>query len=33
MLPRLSLGLIIIALAAYVIGARYPGLAARFGLA
>lgn len=33
MLPRITLGLIVAVAIAYVIGARYPGLAARIGLA
>ena len=33
MIPRLSLGLIILIVVVYIVGARYPGLATRFGLA
>lgn len=33
MIPRLSIGLILVVAVAYVLGARYPSLAARVGLA
>lgn len=33
MLPRITIGLIVVVIVAYIVGARYPGLAARFGLA
>lgn len=33
MIPRLTLSCIIFVVIAYVIGARYPGLAAKMGLA
>lgn len=33
MLPRITIGLIVVVIVAYIIGARYPGLASRFGLA
>jgi hypothetical protein len=33
MIPRITLGLIIVVIVAYVLGARYPGLAAKVGLA
>lgn len=33
MIPRLSIGVIIIIAVAYVLGARYPGLASKVGLA
>lgn len=32
MIPRITLGLIIVVAIAYVLGARYPGLASKFGL-
>lgn len=33
MLPRITIGLIVVVIVAYIAGARWPGLAARFGLA
>ncbi len=33
MIPRITLSLIIVVVVAYIVGARYPGLAARVGLA
>jgi hypothetical protein len=33
MIPRLSLGVIIIVAVAYILGARYPQLASKVGLA
>lgn len=33
MLSKISLSLVIVVLIAYVVGARYPGMAARIGLA
>lgn len=33
MIPRITLGLIVVVILAYVAGARWPGLASRFGLA
>jgi hypothetical protein len=33
MIPRLSLGLLVVALLAYLAGARYPGLAQKIGAA
>lgn len=33
MIPRITLSLIIVVIIAYIVGARYPGLAARVGLA
>lgn len=33
MLPRLSIGIIVLVLVAYVIGAKWPALAQRVGLA
>lgn len=33
MIPRLSIGVVVLILIAYVIGARYPSLAAKVGLA
>ncbi len=33
MIPRISFGVIVIAIVFYLIGARYPAIAARVGLA
>lgn len=33
MIPRITMGLIVVVIIAYIVGARYPGLAARVGLA
>lgn len=33
MIPRITLGLIVVVIIAYIVGARWPGLAAKFGLA
>lgn len=33
MIPRITLGLIVVVVIAYIAGARWPGLAAKFGLA
>lgn len=33
MIPRITIGLVVIVLLAYVAGARYPGIASKFGLA
>lgn len=33
MIPKLTLGLIVVVLIAYIAGARWPGMATRFGLA
>lgn len=33
MIPRITLGLIIVVIIAYIAGARWPGLASKFGLA
>lgn len=33
MIPRITLGLVIIVIIAYIAGARWPALATRFGLA
>lgn len=33
MLPRISIGLIIVVAVVYIIGAKYPGLAQRIGFA
>jgi len=33
MIPKITLSLIIVVIIAYILGARYPGLASKFGLA
>lgn len=33
MIPRLSVGVIVLVIIAYVLGARYPALASKIGLA
>lgn len=33
MLPRITIGLVIVVLIAYVVGAKFPGLAQRIGIA
>jgi hypothetical protein len=33
MLPRLTFGVIVIAIIFYLVGARFPGIARRFGIA
>lgn len=33
MIPRITIGLVVVVVIAYIAGARWPGLASRFGLA
>jgi hypothetical protein len=33
MIPRITFGVVVLLIVAYIVGARWPGLATRFGLA